>query len=125
MQAVLNCTVFARNLTECGNKGKYGRQAALHSPMVGRCARGQGLGGPYPGGEVNTEHESRYNSRHCIVHLMHIVILLTFQVLRCHPRCLLAAEVREVAVVAEPGPARLEAERPEGGHEVDLRQAVA
>ena len=50
--------VFARNLTKCGNKGKYGRQAALNSLMVGRCAGGQGLGGPYHGGEVNTEHES-------------------------------------------------------------------
>ena len=36
--------VFARNLTKCGNQGKYGRQAALHNLMVGRCARGQGLG---------------------------------------------------------------------------------
>ena len=62
MQAVLICMVFARNLTKCGNKGKYGRQAALHSLMVGRRARGQGLGGPYHGGggggEVNTEHEA-------------------------------------------------------------------
>ena len=58
---MLICTVFARKLTKCGNKGKYGRQAALHSLMVGRCARGQGLGGPYPGGgEVNTEHGSIY-----------------------------------------------------------------
>ena len=41
---------FAWNLTKCGNKGKYARQAALHSLMVGRCARAQGLGGPYHGG---------------------------------------------------------------------------
>ena len=58
-----SCMVFARNSTKCGKKGKYGGQAALHSLMVGRCARAQGLGGPYhggPGGEVNTEHESIY-----------------------------------------------------------------
>ena len=55
---VLNCMAFARNLTKCGNKGKYGRQAALHSLMVGRSAGVQGLGGPYHGGEVKTEHES-------------------------------------------------------------------
>ena len=30
--------VFARNSTKCGNKGKCGRQVALHSRMVGRCA---------------------------------------------------------------------------------------
>ena len=46
-----------------GIKGKYGRQAALHSLMVGRCALAQGLGGLYHGpggGEVNREHESIY-----------------------------------------------------------------
>ena len=61
LQVVLICTVLARNLTKCGNKGKYGRQAALNSLMVGRCAGAQGLGGPYHGGgEVNTEHGSIY-----------------------------------------------------------------
>ena len=59
---VLNCTVFARNLTKRGNKGKCGRQAALNSLIVGRCARAQGLAGPYHGGEVNTEHENIYDT---------------------------------------------------------------
>ena len=40
MQVVLNCMVFAKR----GNKGKYGRQAALQSLMVGSCAGAQGLG---------------------------------------------------------------------------------
>ena len=44
-----NCMVFARNLTKCGNKGKKGRQATLHSLVVGRCAGAQGPGGPYHG----------------------------------------------------------------------------
>ena len=44
-QVVLNCMVFAGNLTKCGNKGKYGRQVPLHSLLVGRCAGAQGLGG--------------------------------------------------------------------------------
>ena len=47
---VLNCMVFARNSTTCGNKGKYGMQAALHSLNVGRSAGAQGLGGPYHAG---------------------------------------------------------------------------
>ena len=34
--------------------------AALNSLMVGRCAVAHGLGGPYQGGEVNTEHESTF-----------------------------------------------------------------
>ena len=58
---VLNPMVFARNLTKCGKKGQYVRQAALHSLMVGRCA----ARGTIPwgvGGEVNTEHESIYAS---------------------------------------------------------------
>ena len=46
---VLICTVFARNLTKCGNKGKYGRQAA----------RGQGLGGPYHAGAGGGLHGTR------------------------------------------------------------------
>ena len=50
LQVVLNCMVCARNLTKCGKKGKYVRQAALNSLMVGRCAGAQGLGGPYNGG---------------------------------------------------------------------------
>ena len=56
LEVVLNCMVFARNLTA----NMEGKQAALYSLMVGRCARGQGLGGPYHGGEVSTEHESIY-----------------------------------------------------------------
>ena len=52
--------ICKQEMTKCGNKGKYGRQAALHSLMVGRCVRGQGLGGSYQGGEVNMEHESIY-----------------------------------------------------------------
>ena len=44
--------VFARNLTKCGSKGKYGRQAALHSLMVGRCAGAQGLGDHTMGGRL-------------------------------------------------------------------------
>ena len=60
LQLVLICTVFARNLTKCWNKGKYGMQAALHSLMVGRCP-GPGSGGTIPWeGEVNTEHGSIY-----------------------------------------------------------------
>ena len=49
---VLNCFVFARNWTKCGNKGKYERQAALNSLMVGRCAGAQGLGDHTMVGEV-------------------------------------------------------------------------
>ena len=74
LQVVLNLhgLVFARILTKCGNKGKYGRQAALHSLMVGRCARAQGLGGPYHGvgGEVVTEHEST-NRESIVSHISH------------------------------------------------------
>ena len=56
MQVELKPIAFARNWTKCGNKGKQERQVALHSPMMRRCAGGQGLGDH--GGEVNTQHEN-------------------------------------------------------------------
>ena len=47
--------VFARNLTKCGNKGKYGREVAL---LPGPRVQGNHtMGG---GGEANTEHDSIY-----------------------------------------------------------------
>ena len=65
--------VFARNLTKCGNKGKYGRQAAFKSLMVGRCAGAQGLGdhtmGGGRGGEVNTEHGSIYTYTYTYIYI--------------------------------------------------------
>ena len=77
MQAVLICMVFARNLTKCGNKGKYGRQAALHSLMVGRRARGQGLGGPYHGGGGGGGRLTR-NTEACIrIPFVYVRILLS------------------------------------------------
>ena len=54
----------ARNLTKYGNKGKYGRQAALNRLMVG-----QGLGRPYHGGRLTRNTRAYIYIYMCILNL--------------------------------------------------------